>query len=196
MQMPLEANPDDHALMAAAGRGDEKAFALLVERHHTLVIHTIAKMLGDEHEAHDLAQQVFLRVWRSAPRFRPQAKFTTWLMTIVRNLVFNESRRRYRSQLVSIEQKREEHPARELPDPHSQSADHLASQHELTAAIDAAIAALPEQQRLALILRRYHDQSYEAIAEVLGTSVPSVKSLLFRARGTLKDQLNHWRIQR
>jgi len=183
----------DHELMAHAARGDERAFTILVERYHVAVVGTITKMLGNESEAHDLAQQVFLRVWRSAPRFRPTAKFTTWLFTITRNLVFNEVRRQSRARLTPLEASGgDQSVPREWHDPKAPAPDGELAATEVQQAIDRAIAALPEQQRLALILRRYEDHSYEEIAEILQTSVSSVKSLLFRARSELKKQLQPW----
>ena len=87
---------DDTALMAEVARGDTVAFERLIERHQALVIGTVGRMLGNNSEVEDVAQQVFIRVWKGAPRYRPTAKFTTWLLTITRNLVFNEARRRKR----------------------------------------------------------------------------------------------------
>src|ERR1043166_6745303 len=87
---------DDAALMAKAAHGDVAAFEEIVERHQALVIGTVGRMLGNNSDVEDVAQQVFIRVWKSAPRYRPAAKFTTWLLTITRNLVFNEARRRKR----------------------------------------------------------------------------------------------------
>ena len=84
---------DNVALMARVKEGDERAFERLVEIHQGAVIGTVTRMLGNVEDAHDVAQQVFIRVWKSAPRYEPTAKFTTWLYTIMRNLVFNEMRR-------------------------------------------------------------------------------------------------------
>src|SRR6476646_6959345 len=84
---------DDAALMARAARGDIAAFEQLVERHQALVIGTVGRMLGSNSDVEDVAQQVFVRVWKSAKRYVPRAKFTTWLLKITRNLVFNELRR-------------------------------------------------------------------------------------------------------
>lgn len=179
--------PDDVELMRLAGGGDEQAFEQLVERHQNLVIGTVAKMLGGTEGAEDIAQQVFVRVWQSAPRYRPEAKFTTWLLTIVRNLVFNETRRRRRGFFQPFE-----NDDGSVPDIHDFSmrdASAELGERELREAIDAAIAALPEAQRMAIILRRFEDMPYEDIAEVLKTSVPAVKSLLFRAREDLRESL-------
>src|SRR5437773_10408432 len=87
---------DDAALMAEVARGDTVAFERLVERHQALVIGTVGRMLGSNSEVEDVAEQVFSRVWKGALRYRPTAKFTTWLLTITRNLVFNEARLRNR----------------------------------------------------------------------------------------------------
>src|SRR2546423_15449280 len=91
-----EPGTEDAALMAQVAHGDTSAFEQLVERHQTLILGTVARMLGSNSEVEDVAQQVFVRVWKSAPRYVPTAKFTTWLLTIARNLVFNEVRRRKR----------------------------------------------------------------------------------------------------
>ncbi len=179
--------PDDVELMRLAGAGDEQAFEQLVERHQNLVIGTVAKMLGGTEGAEDIAQQVFVRIWQSAPRYRPEAKFTTWLLTIVRNLVFNETRRRRRGFFQPFE-----NDDGSVPDIHDLSirdASAELDERELREAIDAAIAALPEAQRMAIIFRRFEDMPYEDIAEVLKTSVPAVKSLLFRAREDLRERL-------
>jgi len=192
-QDPSPEEEPDIALMQRAGRGDLSAFQVLVERHQHAVIGTAAKMLGNPAEAEDIAQMVFLRAWKSAPRYQPDAKFTTWLMTITRNLVFNEGRRKKRARLEPLEPADEfGQPIRQIPDSSQMPADKEAIRQEVQSAIDQAIASLPEKPRVALILRRYENMPYEDIAKVLKTSVPSVKSLLFRARVTLKEQLREF----
>lgn len=183
------ADPEDIALMLAVKQGDESAFETLVERHQARVVGTVAKMLGGESDAEDIAQQVFIRVWQSAARYSPSAKFTTWLLTITRNLVFNEMRRRRRARQVPLEPEDPERPPLEHADTTAASASEAALHSELQEAVGRAIASLPEAQRTAVILRRYEEMPYEEIAKVLRTSVPSVKSLLFRARGQLRQQL-------
>ena len=178
----------DHALMERIGAGDHTAFRALVERHQNIVIGTVAKMLGNSSDAEDVAQQVFLRIWRNAKRYRPDAKFTTYLFTITRNLVFNETRRRGRKKTVSADEREENshHLIKDSPD-HQPDAEML--QAELRRAVDAAIASLPETQRIAVVLRSHDQLPYEEIAEVLGLSLPAVKSLLFRARTGLRETL-------
>lgn len=179
----------DVALMLETAKGNERAFRQLIERHQNAVIGTVARMLNDAHEAEDIAQQVFIRLWNSAPKWRHDAKFTTYLYTIMRNLVFNESRRRSRKKEISLEEQQENHPAAMRADG-GLSPDEGMEKRELHCSIDAAIAALPEQQRLAVVLRTFEGFDYEDIAKALDTSVSSVKSLLFRARGVLREALS------
>jgi RNA polymerase sigma-70 factor (ECF subfamily) len=185
---PSDPDSEDVRLMQLVARGDTAAFEELIERHQMLVAGTIARMLGSNSEVEDLAQQVFIRVWKSAPRYVAKAKFTTWLLKIARNLVFNEMRRsKRRAQMpMQIEPDAEEIP---LKDESSPAPDASLLQSELQEAIDRAITALPEMQRMALVLRRYEELSYDEIAEVLDLSVPAVKSLLFRARTELREHL-------
>lgn len=187
--MPDDPN-EDVVLMLKVKLGDEQAFEELIARHQARILGTVAKMLGNATDAEDISQQVFVRVWQSASRYQPTAKFTTWLLTITRNLVFNEMRRLRRAKFVPMDVETEDHAPRDIADETNPDAAQAAATADLQVAISRAIATLPEQQRLALILRRYEELSYEEIAAVLKTSVPSVKSLLFRARTMLKDQLH------
>jgi RNA polymerase sigma-70 factor (ECF subfamily) len=184
-----DAAAQDIALMLAVKAGDERAFESLVERHQFRIVGTIAKMLGGESDAEDLAQQVFIRVWQSAPRYHPSAKFTTWLLTITRNLVFNEMRRRQRARLVPLDPGDADRPPVEHADSSVRSAPEEIAEAEIQEAVSRAIASLPETQRMAVVLRRFENMPYEEIAKVLKTTVPSVKSLLFRARHDLRDRL-------
>lgn len=185
------ANERSIALMLRVKEGETNAFEELVELHQHAVIGTVAKMLGNPAEAEDIAQQVFIRVWKSAARYEPQAKFTTWLFTITRNLVFNEVRRRKRKPAVSIEEREEEFHLMEA-DKHTSSPAESALQGELEEAVENAIAELPEKQRMAVVLRRYEEMPYEEIGKVLELTVPAVKSLLFRARSQLKENLKKY----
>ena len=124
--LPAEVDSSDEEsvkLMMRVREGDEKAFARLVELHQRAVIGTVTRMLGSVEDGHDVAQMVFIRVWKSAPRYEPTAKFTTWLYTIMRNLVFNEMRRRGRKKEVSLDEPVFEDQQRELPHPTSPGAD-------------------------------------------------------------------------
>lgn len=186
--------PDDAidvALMECVKMGDHDAFQELVERHQDMIVGTVAKMLGNPSDAQDIAQQVFLRLWKSAKRYKRKAKFTTYLFTITRNLVFNESKKRSRRKIHSLEE-REEESFHQVADSPSKSPSAEILQSELQAAVDNAINSLPEKQRMAVILRRYENMPYEEIAEVLGLTVSAVKSQLFRARTDLRQMLGSY----
>lgn len=183
---------DDVVLMLRVKSGDMAAFETLVLRHQHSVVGTVAKMLGGTAEAEDIAQMVFIRVWKSAPRYEPSAKFTTWLMTITRNLVFNEMRRLQRARTVPMGPETPDGPPPQFADTETAGPGEELLKTEKQAAIDAAIASLPENQRLAIVLRRYENMPYEEIARVLQSTVPSVKSMLFRARAELKEKLRNY----
>jgi RNA polymerase sigma-70 factor (ECF subfamily) len=186
-----DSNAEDVSLMLQAGKGDHQAFQDLVERHQQAVVGTVAKMLGGSSDAEDLAQQVFIRLWKSAPRYTPSAKFTTYLFTITRNLVFNETRKRKRRKTQSLDEQEDDWHQQVAADGNTQPDSQLL-QGELREAVDRAIAALPEKQRLAVVLRRYEHMPYEEIADVLELSVSAVKSQLFRARTTLRESLQRF----
>ena len=189
----MTSSDSDVALMLRVRNGDMDAFRELIERHQRAVINTIHRAIGDAWEAEDLAQRVFIQVHRSAKRYKPTAKFTTWLFTITRNTILNEHRRRNRhpsESLDALQEPRESEgvgwqPAdTSTPDP---SQDVI--ERELQDKIAEAVRDLPEQQRTAVVLCRYEGLSYEEIADVLGCSVSATKSLLHRARLTLKEKL-------
>jgi RNA polymerase sigma-70 factor (ECF subfamily) len=185
---PDDDGAQDFALMKRIACGDEFAFRALLERHQDSVVGTVAKMLGNPSDAEDIAQQVFLRVWQHAKSYRPDAKFTTYLFTITRNLVFNETRRRSRKKEIPLDTGDSSGNHEPGDDPHRQP-DASLLEAELRIAVDQAITSLPETQRLAVILRRYENLSYEEIAVVLDLSVSAVKSQLFRARSSLREAL-------
>lgn len=189
----IEPREDDDArlvaLMLLARNDDEAAFGELVEATEDRVFGTIVKMLGSVEGAEDLAQKVYLRIWQARGRYEPTAKFSTWMFSIVRRLVLNEWRGRSRRSAVFV------YPSTDVKQREAVSADSPsaeASAGELAKAIDAALQSLPEEQRTAMILRRYDEMPYEEIAAVLETTVPAVKSLLFRARETLRTKLAAW----
>lgn len=186
-----DGDAEDVRLMKLVSHGDTSAFETLVERHQSLVGGTVAHMLGSNSDVEDISQQVFIRVWKSARRYVPRAKFTTWLLKITRNLVFNELRRSKRHAHIPLQTDpgAEEFPLKDEKNP---APDASLLETELQQAIDDAIAQLPESQRMALILRRYEQLSYEEISEVLDLSVPAVKSVLFRARTELRSRLSKY----
>lgn len=189
----MTSSDPDVALMLRVREGDTDALRDLIERHQRAVINTIHRAIGDASEAEDLAQRVFVQVYRSAKRYKPTAKFTTWLFTITRNTILNEHRRRSRHPAESLDALQEprdsESAGWQAPDTATRDPAQEAVERELQEKIREAVRELPEAQRTAVILCRYEGLSYEEIAEVLGCSVSATKSLLHRARLALKDKL-------
>lgn len=183
----------DNELMKRVARGDDEAFKLLFERHNRLAWSVIYRQLGSVAASEDLVQEAFLRVYRAAPKYEPSAKFSTWLYTVVTNLCLNYKRDRARDRLrlVGSDEEGESNALEQLaavePDEHGDD-----EAQKRTQAVQQAIAELPENQRMALILSRYEEKSYEEVAEILGVTVAAVKSLTSRARATLKEKLQRW----
>ena len=189
----MTSSDSDVALMLRVRHGDNDAFRELIERHQRAVINTIHRAIGDAWEAEDLAQRVFLQVHRSAKRYKATAKFTTWLFTITRNTILNEYRRRSRHPSESLDALQEpsdpEGTGWQAVDAGARDPAQEAVGRELQEKIREAVRQLPEAQRTAVILRRYEGLAYEEIAKVLGCTVSATKSLLHRARLTLKEKL-------
>ena len=189
--MPANADPDA-ALMLRVKRGDTAAFAQLVEKYKQPVMNLACRMLRDATEAEDIAQNVFVQVFKSARRYKISAKFSTWLFTIARNLCLNEIRRRSRHPAESLDQphpEQEDQPLRQVEDRKNFWPPEHLLQGELEEKIGQALAGLPENQRTAVLLCRQEELSYEEIAEVLGCSLAATKSLIHRGRETLKQKL-------
>jgi RNA polymerase sigma-70 factor (ECF subfamily) len=189
--MPVQPDPDA-ALMLRVKRGDRAAFAGLVDKYKQPVMNFIYRSLRDEIEAEDLAQNVFLQVYKSRQRYRQTAKFSTWLFTIARNLCLNELRRRSRHPAESIEESHADHedqPQRQYEDKKISPPTENVLRIELAAKIEEALAELPENQRTAILLCRQEELSYEEIAEILDCSLSATKSLIHRGRETLKEKL-------
>ncbi|MEO0453032.1 MAG: sigma-70 family RNA polymerase sigma factor [Verrucomicrobiota bacterium] len=186
----------DQELIAQVSHGDEAAFSEIVRRYQNMVYGTAYKMLGHHHsEAEDVAQTVFIRVFKAAGSYRPKAAFKTWLMTITRNCVFTQlkksNRDQSRHQPLEFESDGE---VVELPiaDPSASTSEDEMIRSEMKQVLEKAIRNLPESQRTALVLRQYEQMDYEAIAQSMKTSVSSVKSLLFRARESLRCELDRY----
>lgn len=189
----MSANVDpDAALMLKVREGDRSAFETLVEKYKQPVINLVARTIGDPTEAEDIAQHVFVQVYKAAHRYEVTAKFSTWLFTIARNLSLNELRRRSRHPASSLDETfadDDEHPIRQAPDTQAFGPTEQLLHGELEARLEEAIAALPEKQRTALLMCRHEEFSYEEIARVVGCSLSAAKSLIHRARETLKERL-------
>jgi RNA polymerase sigma-70 factor (ECF subfamily) len=187
-----DSHDHDAELMLRVREGDTAAFEELVEKYKQLVIHVAYRSLKDQAEAEDLAQTVFVQVFKSANRYEPTAKFSTWLVTICRNLCLNEIRRRSRHPADSLDEPArfsEETAPRQYEDVKVSDASELLLKEELEQKIDEAIGVLPENQRTALMLCKQEDTTYEEISTILGCSLSATKSLIHRARETLKVKL-------
>jgi RNA polymerase sigma-70 factor, ECF subfamily len=189
--MSAELDPDA-ALMLRVTQSDTGAFALLVDKYKQPVINFAHRMLRDAAEAEDVAQMVFVQVFKSAHRYHVASKFSTWLFTIARNLCLNEIRRRARHPLESMDAThpaQEGQPARQFEDMKTASPPENLLHGELEEKIEEALARLPENQRIGILLWQQGEQSYEEIARVLGCSVSATKSTIHRGRETLKQKL-------
>jgi RNA polymerase sigma-70 factor, ECF subfamily len=189
--MGVQGDPDA-ALMTRVTQGDQRAFEQLVEKYKQPVFNMIYRTLPDAAEAEDLAQNVFIQVYKSAHRYRVEAKFSTWLFTIARNLCLNELRRRSRHPADSLEASataEEDGPARQFEDLRNVAPPDRLVQDELVSKVSEALRELPENQRTAVLLYQEQEKSYEEIAEILDCSLSATKSLIHRARETLKQRL-------
>jgi RNA polymerase sigma-70 factor (ECF subfamily) len=183
----------DVQLMLQVKQGDEASFELLLERYRTPLCHFLSRMVRDPAMAEDLAQEVFLRVYRARKDYKPSAKFTTWLFRIATNLALNAIRDGRSHRLEdSLDEPREgedgQSIAFEVPDREPGTLQRLI-ERDRAAAIRSVVLALPEKQRAAVLLHKYHEMDYEDIARILDCSVSALKSLLFRAYETLRVQL-------
>jgi len=183
---------EDVRTMLAFQKGDAQAFRKLVEHNETKVYAMVYRLVGDHAQAEDLTQEVFLRVFRTAARYKPMAKFSTWLYRIAANVALNAIRARRKRKVAGLEMTESEDGTtwhREVPDTRGSPPHARLDVEELHEKLQSAIAALPENQRIAITLNKYEHMSYQEIADILGCSTMAVKSLLARARCNLRDAL-------
>ena len=182
----------DTVLMLKAAAGDDASFDLLLHRHRASVVNHLYRCVRNRDIAEELAQDVFLRVYRSRHRYHPEAKFTTWLFRITANVALNW-RRDTRRETGLIRLDDEPHNARKLEVlDRMPRADELLLDRHRADEVRAAVEALPSKQLAAVILHKYEGLDYAQIAEVLNLSIPALKSLLFRAYETLRRRLAHF----
>lgn len=182
----------DAELMLRVRDGDESSFALLLEKHRNPVIHFLYRMVQNQAIAEELAQEVFMRVYRSRESYEPTAKFTTWLFRITTHLALNHVRDRRNDKLHdSIDEKIEDGAPRQLPSREANVEEQLLRDARL-AEVRLAIEELPEKQRGAVLMHKYQEMDYSQIASVLGCSESAVKSLLFRAYESLRTRLRQF----
>lgn len=178
-------------LIARIAEGDEYAFQILVNRHQASVLNLIYRFMGDRVKAEDLSQETFFQVWRAAKNYQRKSKFTTWLYRICANLCLNEIKSARRKRWLQFFQNSSDTNRRDdetLIDA-SPGPEDLLLARERSQQITAALQALPENQRMALVLKRYDNLSYKEISRILGCSVPAVESLLVRAKRILQQNL-------
>jgi len=177
--------------MLAYQAGDESAFDQIVEEYSSMVWSLLTRFLGQRGVREDLVQDAFLRVIRARERYQPTARFSTWLYRIVYNLAVNETQRRRTH--ASLDQPfGNEDDASSLGDSQESTTDGPTAElerGEVVSAVRVAIDSLPESQRMAIILAKYHDTPYAEIAVVLDSSEKAIKSLVHRARENLREQL-------
>lgn len=181
----------DETLAFEAQQGNTDAFAALVDRHKGRVYRTLYQVVGDEHDAQDLAQEVFLKVYRSLPGYRGDAAFTTWLHRLTLNLAFDWLRARKRRPLqVPLEPPADaqESAPRELPSL-DETPEETSLRHERRHELREAIAQLPPDYKEVVLLHHFYHLSYQQIAQRTGAPVRTVETRLYRARALLKKLL-------
>jgi RNA polymerase sigma-70 factor (ECF subfamily) len=188
MSEPLLAGSIDAALVARAQRGETVAFEVLVVKYQRRVAATIRRFVRDDPITEELTQEVFLSAFLALPTFRPDGEFAAWLFTIARNAA--------RSYLRSAQNRQDDRPIPVLDDAgedvrigSAPSPEEEAMAHQLFESIDAEVAALPEAQRRALLMREVDGLDYKAIAAALGQPLNTVKSHIFRARDAIADRV-------
>jgi len=194
-ELVVSGGANDAEVMLRVKAGDETAFAYLVQKYRRPMVSFMYRMSHNAAAAEDLAQEVFLRVYRSRESYEASAKFTTWLYRIATNLAVNHARdtRHERPEnMVSLDEPDEETGLTvDVPDG-SATAEETIMKRERMAAIRQRVQALPERQRTAVIMHKYQQMDYRQIAEVLKLSESATKSLLFRAYETLRGQLKEF----
>jgi RNA polymerase sigma-70 factor (ECF subfamily) len=181
----------DAELMLRVKAGDSASFALLLNKHRAPVIHFLFRMVRNQAVAEELAQEAFLRVYRSRASYEPSAKFTTWLFRIASHLALNWLRDGRREQAQeSLDGGREDLPARETADLRPTVEQSMLGEARLEE-VRRAVAALPDKQRAAVLMHKYEEMDYSQIAKALECSESAVKSLLFRAYESLRARLAH-----
>jgi RNA polymerase sigma-70 factor (ECF subfamily) len=181
----------DAQLMLRVRQGDSTSFALLLEKHRAAVVHFLYRMVQNQAVAEELAQEVFLRVYRSRQSYEPTAKFTTWLFRIANHLGLNWIRdAKHERTQASLDEQLSQGVARQVPDRRPTSEQDLLHEARLTE-VRRAIEMLPGKQRSAVLMHKYQEMEYSRIAEVLDCSESAVKSLLFRAYESLRIRLAH-----
>jgi RNA polymerase sigma-70 factor (ECF subfamily) len=190
-----EGKLSDHALIEATKSGDETAFAEIMARYRNPITNYLYRFLNDYEEAIDLAQETFVRVYFAIDRYHTQFAFSTYIYRIATNLAISEIRRRKRRKLLSLTglfQGEDDQATEYQPPDKGALPDEKLVDDERDKTIAAAIAALPEKYRVPIILRDIEGRSYDEVAEIMGLGLGTTKSRISRARGLLKEKLEHY----
>jgi RNA polymerase sigma-70 factor, ECF subfamily len=189
-----ESDAQDRADMERLAAGHDRALNDLMERHATAVFRFLCRMLGQEDDANDLAQETFVRVYRSREKFRPGERFSTWLFTIAANLARNQIRWRSRHPNVSLDAESEttDQPLSSTLPTSGNSPSEQALAGERVVAVQAAVQQLPEDLREAIVLCEWEELSVAEAATLLQTTPKAVESRLYRARNVLRERLKKW----
>ena len=182
----------DAKLMLEFAKGNTSAFDQILKKYKGIVINIAYRFIQNRDEAEDIAQEVFLKVYNSARRYKPEAKFSTWIYKITVNLCLNKLRSKKHLQTVSLDKpifSIENEIIRENHDPAYVHPSINLEKKELDLLVKEAISALPSNQRVAVILQKYEGLSYREISEIMGCSTSAVDSLLQRAKQNLKRKL-------
>ena len=189
-----QADARDRADMGRLAAGNDAALNDLMERHATPVFHFLCRMVGNEDDANDLAQETFVRVFKSRASYRAEQRFSTWLFTIAANLARNHFRWRSRHPNISLDAENaetEQTLGSTLP-ANSPAPNEEALAAERAAAIRAAVKNLPEDLREAIVLCEWEERSIAEAATILEATPKAVESRLYRARGILRERLKSW----
>jgi len=177
--------------MLRVKEGDGASFGVLLDKHRSSVVHFLYRMVQNQPVAEELAQEVFLRVYRSRSTYEPTAKFTTWLFRIATHLALNAIRDGKNERLQEhLDDDSSDMPVRQIPDSQPSVEEFMVYQAKLDE-VRRAVATLPDKQRAAVLMHKYEEMEYAQIAKVLNCSESAVKSLLFRAYETLRARLAH-----
>ncbi len=176
----------DADLIKLAAQGDEAAFEQLVKKYEHAVFNTVYRFTGDQDDAADLCQEIFLKVWRNAGKFKGKSKFSTWLYRIAVNHCIDHQRKKGQRNL-SLDELIEKEIV-----PGSLTVNTDPWQAKKIEIVRQAVALLPDRQKMALTLAQYDGYSYREIAAIMKISVSSVESLIFRARSTLREYFKKW----
>jgi len=185
----------DHALIEATRRGDETAFAEIVDRYRGPITNYLYRFLGDYEEAVDLSQETFVRLYFAVDRYHTEYAFSTYIYRIATNLAISELRRRKRRRMLSLTglfQSDEDGSVDFQPPDNRSLPDKDLIEDERSRQIQRAIAALPDKYRAPIVLREIEERTYEEIAEILGLGLGTTKSRISRARGLLKEKLKNY----